>query len=82
MHNKEELKNWLNNLLTDLKRVSRAIDIGDTSDLFDAFDDVEHDYTRLAEAVDALESPEEKDMDKWAHEDDDLNGAPESEEDR
>jgi hypothetical protein len=45
------MRTWLQNLLTDAKRFQNATT---TEERLEAFDDMEHDFTKLTEAVDEV----------------------------
>jgi len=48
----EDMRNWLQNLLTDAKRFQNATT---DEERFEAFDDMEHDFEKLAEAMDEVQ---------------------------
>lgn len=55
-HRWVEIQNWTSNLLADIKRLREAE--GDTEAVFEAFDDVEHDFEKLRETVESIEEDE------------------------
>jgi len=51
---RQEIMSWTDNLLADVKRLRAAVDGPGTETLFEAFNDVEHDFEKLSIAIDSV----------------------------
>lgn len=67
MQNKQEITNWVANLKRDLAAFEEALNNDSTHMVFETFNDVEHDYTKLAEQVDAIDVPDTEVLTECEH---------------